>query len=269
MNLILLNHTEIDPLNNASILELQGNRAQHIINILRAEPGDSLKVGLINGNIGKAQVTRIDHKNTRVTIELSPTKLNMAPPAPSNIQLIIALPRPKVARRLVRLSAECGIKKIHFMNSYKVEKSYWGSPLLGEEKIHEQMLLGLEQAGDTLLPAIHLHRLFKPFVEDQLPALINNESALVLHPYADNTSFDFYQSLPAEKNLTLIIGPEGGFIPYEIEKLESAGCTSMGIGSRIYRTETIVPMLIGLFSTRHPRCPSSAAFQNIKTMPSR
>jgi len=61
-----------------------------------------------------------------------------------------------------------GVKKIIFIHSYRVEKSYWQTPLLEEKNIEEQLILGLEQAKDTVMPEVILAKRFKPFVEDEL-----------------------------------------------------------------------------------------------------
>jgi RsmE family RNA methyltransferase len=132
------------------------------------------------------------------------------------------------------------VKQIYLLNSYRVEKSFWNSPLLQPEKLQEQFLLGLEQTVDTILPEVHLRKLFKPFVEDELPAIIKGTTALVAHPFAD-ASFPASVAGPA----TLAIGPEGGFIPYEIEKLQECGFVSVSLGERILRVETAVPVLLG------------------------
>ena len=102
----------------------------------------------------------------------------------------------------------------YLINSRKVEKSYWQSPLLQIENIHKQFKTGLEQASDTILPDIRLWSQFKPFVEDSLPKLLSGQRCFIVQP-------GNYPLLPADSNIatTLALGPEGGFIPYEIEKL--------------------------------------------------
>ena len=108
------------------------------------------------------------------------------------------------------------------------------------------MALGLEQAGDTVAPQIELHKRFKPFVEDILPTLISREKpAFVAHPYVE-------QKMPFAINhaCTVVIGPEGGFIPYEIDLLVKNGCQAVSLGNRIIRTATVIPYVLGrLFST--------------------
>jgi RsmE family RNA methyltransferase len=120
-----------------------------------------------------------------------------------------------------------------------VEKSYWQTPFLNEAQVREQLVLGLEQAKDTVLPEVLLRPLFKPFVEDELPGLIKGTLPLVAHPsVAEPCPRDLKQ--PA----TLAIGPEGGFIPYEIGKLVSCGFKPVSLGERILSVETAVPALI-------------------------
>ena len=102
------------------------------------------------------------------------------------------------------------------------------------------MLEGLEQAGDTVLPSLRRATRFKPFVEDELPSLLSDKLGLLAHPYAE-------QGPPqaVKQNCLLAIGPEGGFIPYECEKLIAAGMQSFSLGPRILKTETAVSTLIG------------------------
>ena len=116
---------------------------------------------------------------------------------------------------------------------------------MSEENLLAQCILGLEQARDTTLPAIEVRRLFRPFVEEELP-FIANESlardslALVAHPTA-------IAECPRHvaRPVTLAIGPEGGFIDREIASLERIGFTPVALGPRILRVETAVASVIG------------------------
>lgn len=232
MNLILLDHDDfIDASNHA---RLTGRRLGHVLTVHRAAAGDELRVGLLNGSRGTGIVTRLD----RETLEMD-VRLVSPPPPKIPLTLVLALPRPKVLRRVLRSATALGIERIVLLNCSRVEKSYWQSPFLSAERIREQLVLGLEQAQDTVLPEVRLERRFKPFVEDELPAIIRGTLSLVAHPAAP---------APCPRTVgratTLAVGPEGGFLPYEIEKFAACGFTPMSMGERTLSVETAVPALI-------------------------
>jgi len=232
MNLILL--FEDDFVKDRQRVSLRGRRHEHVLNVHRASAGDRLSVGLLNGMIGTGAVTRIDDDALEMDIVL-----DRDPPPPLDVTLILALPRPIVLKRILLSASSMGVKRIVLIHSRRVEKSYWNSPVLDEKKIKEQLILGLEQARDTIMPEVWLRQKFKPFVEDDLPDMIKGTLPLVAHP---GTS----EPCPSQVNrpVTLAIGPEGGFMPYEVEMLEAAGFRSVNIGERILRVETAVPVLL-------------------------
>jgi RsmE family RNA methyltransferase len=132
-----------------------------------------------------------------------------------------------------------GVKRIILVNAARVEKSYWQSPFLETDVINHQLVLGLEQARDTMLPEVLLRPRFKPFVEDDLPAIAERTSALVAHPSGP-------EPCPREvtRPVTLAIGPEGGFVPFEIDKFLSLGFSVVNAGERVLNVETAVLSLI-------------------------
>lgn len=231
MNLILLHEHELLPQHRVL---LRDARFAHIRDVLRASEGDSVKVGILNGARGSAQITALANDHVELRYHCSD-----APPAKLPVTLILALPRPKAARRLCRTIAELGVHKLILLNTYRVEKSYWQSPLLTQEKLLDYFIEGLQQAGDTVLPEFQTEKRFKPFVEDYLPQLSVNTRALVAHPYGEGQA-SAMENVPT----VLAIGPEGGFIPYEIEKLNQAGLQTVNMGERILKVETAVPTLL-------------------------
>lgn len=231
MNLILLSE---DDFTGQNCVQLQGRRLKHIIEVHKASVGDILSVGLLNGPIGKGTITALTPHT--VTMELH---LDQQPPAPLPATLILALPRPKVLKRVLIAASSMGVKKIFLANSFRVEKSFWKSPRLSKEHLDEFLALGLEQAKDTVMPKVLLRPLFKPFVEDELPEVISDTLTLVAHPAAKEPC-----PRNTKKHVTLAIGPEGGFIPYEIEKLASLGFRPVSLGQRTLRVETVVPALL-------------------------
>ncbi len=230
MNLLLLNPSDVT--NN--LARVSGRQLAQLLTVHNSAVGDTVRVGMVNGQMGNGRVRSIDAQHATLEVVF-----NLAPPSALPLTLILALPRPKMLRRTLQTVATMGVKQLYLINSFRVEKSYWQSPLLAREAIEEDFRLGLEQARDTVLPQLHVRKRFKPFVEDELPALVKNTTALLAHPVTDQRC-----PINIQAPTTLVIGPEGGFIPYEVELLEAAGCSTVHLGSRILRVETAVPALI-------------------------
>jgi len=232
MNLILLFEEDFT---EPGLVRLTGRRLEHVTNVHRAAAGDALVVGVANGKMGTGVVTRLD----RDALELRVT-LDREPPPAIPLTLILALPRPKVLNRVLAGATSLGVKRIVLVNAWRVEKSYWKSPRLGDDNLLEQRVLGLEQARDTMLPTIELRRLFRPFVERELPSIAAGSLALVAHPRA---AAECPRAVTTP--VTLAIGPEGGFIEEEIASLTRVGFTAVSIGERVLRVETAVAALLG------------------------
>lgn len=230
MNLLLLQPSQI----NSNEATVTGRQLEHLRCVHQLIEGSSVRVGEMNGSMGTGVVKSIN--NQRAVLDIC---LDTPAPSALPLTLIMAMPRPKMLRRCLQSISSLGVKNIYLINSMRVEKSFWQTPFLSQQSIENELILGLEQARDTVLPKVHVRKLFKPFVEDELGDIIANTEALVAHPSgAVNCPIDIQQPT------TLIVGPEGGFISYEIEKLNEAGVTAVTIGSRILRVETAIPALI-------------------------
>ena len=232
MNLIVLHPAD---LSGEGEVRLTGRRADHVREVHRALPGEALRVGVLNGKTGAGVIRNPD--GTDLTLSVS---LVADPPAPVPVTLLLAMPRPKVFRRVIQCATSMGVKRIALFGAFRVEKSYWQSPWLAPDELREQMILGLEQACDTVLPNVTLHPHFKPFVEDVLPLLTKGTRRLVAHPGRGSVC---PAAIPDP--VSLAIGPEGGFTDYEIERLVGAGFEPVTLGVRILRTEQAVPALLG------------------------
>ena len=210
--------------------ELTDRQATHIRSVLRVAVGDTVRVGVLNGRVGTATVRRVDPLDLEIVLDRDP-------PPPLPVTLVLALPRPKVFNRVIASATSLGVKRIHIVNAWRVEKSYWKSPKLAPENVHAQVVAGLEQAVDTIPPVISFHRLFRPFVEDELPSMIAGTRAVVAHPYGAPSAL----TTP----LTLAIGPEGGWVDAELSSFERIGFEQVSFGARILRVETAIAALLG------------------------
>ena len=168
-------------------------------------------------------------------------KLTKNPPPKLDVILIVALPRPPMIKRILFTAAAMGVSKIIFVNSRRVEKSFWQSSALTKETIPEQLLLGLEQGVDTVMPEVFLKPKFKPFIEDELPILSKKTHKYLAHPDKTKNKKPGVIKSPA----TIIVGPEGGFIDYEVGQFKKQGFELIDLGARILRVETAVTVLLG------------------------
>ncbi len=230
----------------------------HIKNVLKLHSGDTLKIGVLMGNIGLATVARV------YTDAIYLTDICCEQPAPIKLDLtvILALPRPKVLRRLLMDMTAIGVKQIILVNSYRTDKSYWQSPMLA--RIDEFVLQGLQQGVDTVPPSVQLKKRFKPFVEDELSIWVQSQPQLlqstlqstlqpalqpqrmvVAHPYAKLALSD-YEAMQGQAQI-VCIGAEGGWIDYELQLFSQQGAHTVGLGARILRTEAAVNVLCGRY----------------------
>lgn len=230
MNLLLLKSNHL----SANHARISGRQLEQLVNVQRCAIGDNIRVGEINGSMGNATIVELDASQALLEVDLH----SPAPP-PLPLTLVLAMPRPKMLRRSLQTIAAMGVKQVYLINSFRVEKSFWQTPFLKPEAIEEDFILGLEQSRDTQLPQLHIRKLFKPFVEDELPAIIKETKNLLAHPVTETRC-----PIDIQQPATLAIGPEGGFIPYEVEMLATAGFETVHMGPRILRVETAVPALI-------------------------
>lgn len=233
MNLILLDPNDLTDDGHVCITDPR--RLTHLLNVHSSAPGDLLTVGVQGGSMGKAMLKELTAERAYFQLET----LDEPPPPPLPVHLVLALPRPRMLARTLEHVTALGVKEITLLHTKRVEKSYWQSPELRTDKIHQHLVLGLEQARDTQLPSVTLSKGFRPFLEQQLPGLLSKRRGLVAHPGMPN-------ACPRDINdpTLLLVGPEGGFITWEVEQLMLAGCEGMHLGPRILRVETAVTALL-------------------------
>lgn len=233
MNIILL-----DPKNTLGdgLYGLTLRQQAHISKVIKAQQGDVLRVGILNGKIGEGIYEPPSDNQLGYIHSLN---LSALPPEPLHMVLVMALPRPNMLKRTLQNITAMGVKDLYLIHSAKVEKSYWQSPVLQTESIQQCLLEGLEQAKDTVMPNWSLIPRFRPFVEDQLPDILQGKMGLLAHPYlAKRCPVDIQQPC------VLALGPEGGWNEFEVSKWHEAGMESVHLGDRILKVETVVPVLL-------------------------
>ena len=233
VNFLLIEAHELDADGRAV---LRGRRARHVAEVLHAEVGARLRAGVVDGALGEAVVERLGSGEVQVRVCVE------RPSAPAPDTLLLAVPRPKVLLRMLSHAAALGFGRIVLFRSWRVDKSWLQSRAFDAAAQREQLLLGLEQAGRTLMPEVLRFDRFKPMVEDELPHLGLPTLRFVAHPAAATPTAAL---AGVQGPFALALGPDGGLLDYEVAQLRGAGFHAVSAGPHPLRTETALAVLQG------------------------
>jgi 16S rRNA (uracil1498-N3)-methyltransferase len=227
VNLVLLEPGEIA----LGAVRLSGARAEHIRAVLAPAPGQRLRVGVIDGGIGTARVVSLGDDVVLDDLALGP------PPAPPPVDLVLALPRPKVLARLLSPIAQLGCRRLVLTGAWKVERFYFDAHVLQPEALRAHLLEGLAQVKDTRLPEVTVHRSLAFLVKEELDALVPPTAQRIV---LDPRGAPIEAVLTAASSAVLAIGPEGGFTGREDALLVEHGFVPGGLGPRTLRSDVAV-----------------------------
>ena len=228
MNLILFEPDE----RRGDRVRAVGARALHLREVLRVQRGDEVRIGIIDGPVGTGRVLSCDPEG----VDLACAFDAGAPPSPA-VDLVLALPRPKVLRRLFAPIAALGVRRLMLTNAARVERPYFDTHVLGADCYRTLLIEGLQQARDTRLPAVSVHRQFRPLVEDLLAQWPADSLRIVAHP-GDGPGLHMRLRQQPAARILLALGPEGGWIPFELELLRTHGFVTATLGPRPLRSDT-------------------------------
>jgi len=233
VNLLLLAPHEVGDDGTA---RLTGRRHEHAREVLRVQAGETLRVGVRGGLCGTGVVVAEGPDGLRLRLTL-----DREPPPRSGVSLVLAVPRPKALKRVIPAVASLGVERVVLINAARVEKSYFDARALAPAALDGLIDFGLEQARDTRPPTIEIRERFRPFVEDELDAWAGASVRLTPHPSADAP----LPRIEPGRPVVLAIGPDGGWVPFEVALLERYGFVPVSLGPRVLRFEVAVSYIIG------------------------
>ena len=247
MNLILVEPNEVSQSGDVSLSDM---RANHLLNVLKVASGDHVRVGVVDGPRGTGTIRSISDRTVALRCAFDATV-----PSRPRVDLLLAVPRPKVMRRLWAQIAALGVGRIILTNAERVERNYFDAHVLTPECYRPLMIEGLQQARDTRLPTVSVHRRFKVLVEDELDGLFPSGLRLVADPVADRPPAVIIEE-SNEERILIAIGPEGGWNGFEMDLFEAHGFQAVSMGPRTLRTDTACIALLALV---HDAMKGSAA----------
>jgi len=207
-------------------------RAVHLLEVLRRLAGDSFDAGLVDGPRGKGTLVAIGPDPLTLTFTWG------APPPPlAPITLIVGLPRPQTARKILHDATTLGVAAMHFVVTEKGEPGYAQSPLWHTGEWRRHLLAGAAQAFCTRLPAVT----YGQALPATLAALPAATTRLALDNYEATSSLGAALALPGDRtpaSVALALGPERGWSASDRDDLRTAGFTLVHLGPRVLRVET-------------------------------
>jgi RsmE family RNA methyltransferase len=214
-------------------------RAVHLRTVLRAGAGAELRAGVIGGPIGRARVVADDGQAIALAV-----RLDAVAPPPMPVDLVLAMPRPKVLSRALETAAAFGVQRVDVVNAWRVDKAYLASPRLAEARIDEHLRLGAEQGVTTHLPAVAIHPRLMPLLDERFAAAAPAAGLRLLCHARDAAPIERAWRAGATP-LTLALGPEGGWIEREVETFAARGFAVVSLGAPVLRVEVALAAALG------------------------
>jgi 16S rRNA (uracil1498-N3)-methyltransferase len=242
VNLLLFTPTEV-----ASPLPRTDPRALHLLDVLRRQIGDTFDAGLIDGPRGKGTLTAISDASLTLAFTWG------EPPGPLDpITLLVGLPRPQTARKILQEATALGVSALHFFASDRGESSYAQSTLWSSGEWRRHLITGAEQAFCTRLPAVTWAR---PLAEviGELPNSSDNAARFALDNYEATAALgkcEISRTCSPAHPVVLAIGSERGWSAGERDMLRANRFTIAQLGTRVLRAETAVVAAVSIIKAR-------------------
>lgn len=212
-------------------IRLAGNdaRAQHLRKVLRVELGARVFVGFVNAQRARAEVVALGDDGS-VDLQVIDTE---PAPAALPLTLLLGLPRPHTAKRILFEAASLGVRAIHFFETEQGEPSYAQSSLWKTDEWRERLRLGAEQAFSTHLPELAMHA----DLQSALSMLYTAEVKVALDNYEAEAALPAV--LPARAgNAVIALGAERGWSAGERDVFRKNGWRLAHLGAQVLRAET-------------------------------
>ena len=202
-------------------------RAQHMLRILKLQPGDLFVMGVVSGLSGQGRLESLDGRDVCFTWSPGGEGAKSHP-----VVLTVGCVRPICMKRILREAASLGVQKLQICGTDLGEKSYFSAGLWKDQTYRTHLIDGASQAGVTAVPEVSLF----PRLTDALSEA--KEGAKLVLDLADGAVPLSRIQLPKEYPLRLAVGSERGWSRREQKLFAREGWIPVSLGTHILRTET-------------------------------
>lgn len=211
--------------------EVRGESLHYLTRVLRLRQGDGLEVFDGEGRAWEAVVASIGEDLARIELGEA-LRRSGAPP----ITLGQGLAKGDKLELVVQKATELGMSRFVPLqlerSVVRLDEAKGADRARRWRKIAEE---AARQSGRADVPAVDEPQSLERFLA---AAAERGEAVAVLYEGEREKRLGPWIAANLERPIALVVGPEGGFAPAEIERARAAGCAVLGLGPRILRTET-------------------------------
>jgi 16S rRNA (uracil1498-N3)-methyltransferase len=222
----------------ADHVTLSGPEAHHLIHVMRATTGTQVTLFDGSGDEFSAAVEHIGRADVALSV-LSRQSVDRE--LPFDLALGVALPKGDRQKWLVEKAVELGVTRIVPLRTERGVAQPVEQALV---RLRRAVIEASKQCGRNRLLQIDEPRSWPDFVGDAA----ETPCRLVAHPGGEKDAGQLADSVPLLRrsraggsdgcDVSLAVGPEGGFTDEEVAVATAAGWLTVGLGPRILRVET-------------------------------
>jgi len=202
---------------------LSSAESKHCLKVLRHKEGDFINILDGRGGYYKANIISVSNGICSFRLEDSDVQ------EPSKIKRHIAIAPVKNMARIewfIEKATEIGVDKISFLScEHSVKKN------VKMERIQKIAISSMKQSLNRWLPEIYPPVAFNTFIQES-----NQEGKFIAHK--SQKSSLLLNVIGSQKDICIMIGPEGGFSDTEIKTAADYGFQLVSLGVSRMRTET-------------------------------
>ena len=207
-------------------LPVTDHRARHLLEVLKCQPGSRFRAGVVNGPSGLGTVVAIEREQMRVELHWA-----TVPAPPTDITLIVGLPRPPSAAKILYQGAAIGCRAIHFVHTGLSDRNYAMSRLWQRAEWRRHVLDGAQQSAATTVPEVTCGEPLRVVLQ----RLAEGAALVALDHEAGARRLG---AVGVQAPLVLAVGPERGWSAQDRDTLAGRHFTFYTLGVRILRVET-------------------------------
>ena len=228
------------PLLSADRIELTGAAFHYLTRVLRLSKGSALTLFNGDGRDYLAEIIGIESKSVMVRMMGNAVAANESP---LKITLVQGVSRGERMDYALQKATELGVFCIQPVISRRVEVRLDKNRQVKRLKHWQGVVISAcEQSGRAIVPEVK-----SPLSLSEWVDTADSSPRFVLDPDKQNKLADL--SI-ADRSLSLVIGPEGGFTGEEMQRFQSSGLTPVSLGPRVLRTETAGPAAIAVLQAK-------------------